>query len=37
MLRIIDIEYREYRLLGTAGDETMRQVMGIVRGMFDLR
>lgn len=37
MLRTIDIEYRGFRLLGTADDETMRQVMGIVRGMFDLR
>lgn len=37
MLRTIDVEFRGYRLLGMADDATMRQIMGIVRGMFDLR
>ncbi len=30
------MEYESTKL-GTANDETMRQIMGIVRGMFDLR
>ena len=37
MLRTIDVEQRGYRLLGAASDAPMRQVMGIVRGMFGLR
>lgn len=37
MLRTIDIERRGYRLIGVASDAVMRRIMGIVRGMFDLR
>ena len=37
MVRTIDVERRSYRLLGSASDETMRRVMGIIRGMYGLR
>lgn len=37
MVRTIDVERRGYRLLGYASDKVMRQIMGIIRGMYDLR
>lgn len=37
MLRTVDVERRGCRMLGVASDATMRRIMGIVRGMFNLR
>lgn len=37
MVRTIDVDYRGYRILGYASDRTMRAIMGIIRGMYDLR
>ena len=37
MLRTLDVERRGYRLVGSADDAAMRSIMGIVRGMFELR
>lgn len=37
MVRTIDVEYRGFRIIGVASDGTMRKIMGIIRGMFDLR
>ncbi len=37
MVRTIDVERRGFRLLGYASDEVMRTVIGIIRGMYDLR
>ena len=36
-VRNIDVERRGYRLIGYASDGLMRQVMGIIRGMYGLR
>ena len=36
-VRTIDLERREYRLVGYASDSLMRRIMGIIRGMFGLR
>ena len=37
MVRNVNVDRRGYRLLGPASDATMRQIMGIIRGMYDLR
>lgn len=37
MARTIDVEYRGFSIIGVASDGTMRKIMGIIRGMFDLR
>lgn len=37
MVRTIDAVQRGYRIIGYASDATMRQVMGIIRGMYGLR
>ena len=36
-LRTIDLERRGYRLAGTADHATLRSVLSIIRGMFELR
>lgn len=37
MARNIDVEQRGHRILGYAGDATIRRIMGLVRGMYGLR
>lgn len=36
-LRTVDVEQRNYRVVGYADAATMRSILSIVRGMFDLR
>lgn len=36
-LRTVDVFARDYRVLGYAEEGTMKKVLGLVRGMFDLR
>ena len=37
MARNIDVERRGYTLIGYAGDAAMSRIMGLIRGMYDLR
>lgn len=37
MVRNIDLSAREAEYLGAASDAVMRKVMGLIRGMYDLR
>ena len=37
MARNIDLSVRRYELIGYASDESMCKIMGLVRGMYDLR
>lgn len=36
-IRNIDVESRGYRLVGYVDDKAMARIMGLIRGMYDLR
>lgn len=36
-IRNIDVEMRNYELIGYVDDRTMKRIMGLIRGMYDLR
>ena len=37
LVRNIDVDQRGFRVLGAASDDTMRSIMGMLRGMYGLR